>query len=111
MRVAGVIGPGATLADYDTTTAGNQAIVTLTEQATATPGKTAVAGVVAFADDEPATQENANRFVMSGTPAAISGWTGGTYTRTNDKTVHTVVKYNNKQADGAEDYATYFGVG
>ena len=116
-RVAGMIGPEVTnfadaVADDagDTATLGDQPIVTLTEEAAATGGNTAVAGVVVFMGDEPATQENANRFVMSGTPATIPGWTGGTYTRTNGNTVHTVVKYNDKKDNGAEDYATYFGV-
>ena len=109
MRIAALIGPDATPADYDGDQDENNAIVTLTEQNAADAGKTAVAGVIAFQEDELATEEDANRFVKSGYPATISGWEGATYTRTNDMTVHTVVKYNNKEDDGSEDYATYFG--
>ena len=97
-RVAGMIGPTATLADADTTnTVGtNDPIVSLnTDNMPAFVGDDGDGPLTDFADAMMA-------------PTAIDGASGATYTRTRDMTVDTVVKYNTKEANTAALYTAYF---
>lgn len=102
MRIAGMIGPDATLADYDADAGTNDQIVSLN-----------ATGMPVFQGD-PATEESMDpRFTMSDdSPASIAGWKGGTYTRTTETggvtNMDTVVKYNDKAPNTAAEYSTYF---
>ena len=103
-RVAGMIGPTATLADYDGTTDGNQPIVSIGAD-----------GKPSFEGDPASMTSTDPRFTKSeDAPASIaeSGWEGGTYTRTTRDggvtNMDTVVKYNDKAPNTAQSYNVYF---
>ena len=87
MRIAGMIDKDSKRPDdVDTTDDGNQLIIK---------------GITTTNMPDWHGETATNKFAKSDTmiPAAISGWMGGTYTRTNGNTKHTVVKYNDKAAN------------
>jgi hypothetical protein len=106
MRVAGLIGPGAPLADANAETADNQSIVTVVAQDAADNYSDPVFATVA-SDGASATVTFTASDDM---PAMIDGWTGGVYTHTSEDgmTVHTVTKYNDKAADKGVAYSMFF---
>ena len=102
MRVEGMIGPDATLADYDGTGATADQIVSINAQ-----------GMPEFQGDPASETSTDPRFTKSDdAPASIPGWKGGTYTRTTETggvtNMDTVVKYNDKMPNTAAMYSTYF---
>ncbi len=103
-RMAGLIGPEPKLADANDQTDGNQSIVTLT-----TPPDDDNFSEPAFATVD-ADGSTPVMFMHTDDPAMIDGWTRGTYTHTSEDgmTTHTVVMYNDKAADEAEAYSTFF---
>ena len=101
-RVAGMIGPDATLADYDADSGTNDQIVSLN-----------ATGMPVFQGDPASETSMDPRFTKSDdAPASIAGWEGGTYTRTTETggvtNADTVVKYNDKAPNTAAEYSTYF---
>lgn len=110
-RIAGLIGPDATLADANTTTASadtNESIVTLVQPFSGENFAEVQFQTSATVDDSPVV--DMPEFEGTGHPAMIDGWTGGVYTHTSEdgNTVHTVTKYNDKAADMDEAYSTFF---
>ena len=110
-QVAGTIGPMPVLADADADTADNQPIVSLDDQNRPT--------FVGDAHDDTDGSDDPDFADAMMAPAMISGWTGATYTRTtpddpatamaDETVVDTVVKYNDKQPPGPQNYNTFFG--
>ncbi len=104
MRIAGMIDPNATLADYDGTGGEADQIVSID----------ATTRMPVFQGD-PASEESTDpRFTESGdAPASIAGWAGATYTRTTETggvtNVDTVVKYNDKAPNTDASFSDYFG--
>ena len=123
MRVAGLIGPDATLADANTNDN--------TSDADTNPAPVSIVTIPVVAQDavdnfsEPRFQTTAPDGADAGTdpdvanpkfmkstkmPAMIDGWTRGTYTHTSKdgNTMHKVVKYSDKAADKDVAYSTFF---
>ena len=103
MRVAGMIGPDAPLADYDGTGGTSDQIVSID----------ATTSMPTFQGDPASETSTDPRFTKSDDgPASIPGWKGGTYTRTTVTggvtNADTVVKYNDKAPNTAAMYSTYF---
>ena len=105
MRVAGLIGPTPKLADANAQAADNQSIVTLS-----TPAADDNFSLPVFATVASDGTSTPVKFTASGMPTTIDGWTGGVYTHTSEdgNTMHKVTKYNDKAADKAEAYSTFF---
>ena len=104
MRVAGMIGPSATLADYDGPGTTGTADQIVSFNAT---------GMPVFEGDPASETSTDPRFTkLDDAPASIAGWEGGTYTRTTVTggvtNMDTVVKYNDKAPNTAAMYSTYF---
>ena len=103
-RIAGMIGPGADLADADTSTAD------LDDQVVSF-GTGDTANTPVFVGDADLAADM--RFAETDTAVAMVGddWEGAEYSRTSadGMTVDTVVKYVNKEAPGPLPYSTYYG--
>ncbi len=104
-RIAGLIGPMATLADADAADADEAAIVHITP--VADDDNFGMPQFRTIADDDTVTELE---FMHTADPAMIPDWMGGTYTYTSKdgNTMHTVVKYNDKAADKDAKYSDFF---
>ena len=114
--IAMAIDSDATLADANSTDAGNQLPFNLGEDATTADS------VLAGATVPDATTDQMNKFAAAmDRPASITNWTDSKYERTSegdananpptDTVMDTIVKYNNKAPNTAEVYLTYFNSG